>query len=136
MTCLWMIAVIVGGVVVLRSRFLIIQVAGPSMEPTLRDGDRLVLYRGRRRLARGGIVALRTSGLAGDLPVGYPDLMVKRISAAAGDPVPSQGTVVPAGHVFVVGDNPKSLDSRAFGAVPIELVVGRVVGKLASRARQ
>ena len=41
--------------------------------------------------------------------------------------------VVPAGHYFVMGDSrDNSKDSRAFGFVPREKIVGRVYGTLAS----
>lgn len=41
--------------------------------------------------------------------------------------VPSMRQItVPAGHIFVMGDNrPESFDSRSFGAIPVSLVVGR-----------
>ena len=58
-------------------------------------------------------------------------------SGERGDPVPRDGDgtkiyerkrlVVPPGHVWLAGDNPaKSTDSRAYGAVPLALVEGRV----------
>lgn len=38
---------------------------------------------------------------------------------------PIQGcSVVPPGHVLVAGDHPRSFDSRYFGAIPIQSVVG------------
>ena len=40
-------------------------------------------------------------------------------------------TVVQPGEVFVMGDNrPESIDSRVFGAVRSETIVGEVVARL------
>lgn len=60
----------------------------------------------------------------------------KRILGLPGDTVcvdprgldPSSHVVVPAGHVWVQGDNsPYSTDSRTYGPVPIGLVKGKIV---------
>lgn len=62
------------------------------------------------------------------------DWMVKRVVAVGGDRVPEEfrhavgamdaDTTVPAGNLLVLGDNPKSLDSRQFGYVPAGDVLG------------
>lgn len=120
-------------------------VRGASMEPSLRDGDRLVVDRLGCALGaaqRGDIVVLRSPVEAG---IDY----VKRVAGVAGDHVALRGGVlfvngapaddaaripdgcdvaetrVPDGHVFVLGDNrPVSADSRAFGLVPCALLRG------------
>lgn len=113
-----------------RCGFMIVHVTGGSMEPSLHHGDRLLLRRGRGRLTRGSIVALRTTELTRQWPADYPALMVKRLVAGPGDPLPGQDRTVPPGHVYVLGDTPNSLDSRTFGAVPVHLIAGRVVRTL------
>jgi nickel-type superoxide dismutase maturation protease len=81
-------------------------VQGPSMAPTLRHGDAVVV-RGRPRRVRAGDVLVVT------FPTRPGQLFVKR----AAHPVP--------GGWWVLGDNPlASDDSRSYG--PAE-VVGRVV---------
>ncbi len=79
-------------------------VRGPSMVPTLRDGDAvLVLRTGRVRAGQVVVVRLR----------GVPELSVKRVVRPVG------------GGWWVEGDNPYgSTDSREMG--PAE-VVGRVL---------
>ena len=40
-------------------------------------------------------------------------------------------TVVPKGHVWLLGDNPdESIDSRHYGPVPIGLIQGKAICKL------
>jgi nickel-type superoxide dismutase maturation protease len=87
------------------------RVTGPSMSPTVRSGDR-VLVRGLR--SPGGV-------RPGDVVLAHfpsrPDLLVvKRVVRA-----------VEGGH-WVEGDNPfVTDDSRAYG---VAVVVGRVVGRV------
>ena len=95
----------------LPTRWVLARVSGPSMSPTVRHGDRLLV----RRVDRPGAVH------AGDIVLArFPSrpelLVVKRVTRA-----------VPGGH-WVQGDNPfVTDDSRAFGPA---VVVGRVVGRL------
>jgi nickel-type superoxide dismutase maturation protease len=97
-------------------RFAIVR--GPSMVPTLRDGDRILVKIGAPRRTPVGRVVL----------VELPDrpLSVKRLVA-----------VEPDGSVTVEGDNPYgSTDSRALGALPAEAVKGRVLARLWPRPRR
>jgi nickel-type superoxide dismutase maturation protease len=87
------------------------RVTGPSMAPTVRSGDRLLVRRVRSAGAvRPGDVVLARFPARPDL------LVVKRVRRA-----------VPGGH-WVEGDNPfVADDSRAFGAA---VVLGRVVARI------
>lgn len=118
-----------------RKLFILTTVDGPSMEPTLRSGDR-VLVRRTSRPRRGQVVLMH-------LPVepGHPPdraLLLKRVAAVGGDHVPDGwaspdvygigGAEVPYGHYAVLGDNRRvSTDSRYFGLVPRDRVVGVMV---------
>jgi nickel-type superoxide dismutase maturation protease len=89
----------------------LVRVTGPSMSPTVRSGDRLLVRRVRSPSAvRPGDVVLARFPARPDL------LVVKRVRR-----------VVPGGH-WVEGDNPfVTDDSRAHGAA---VVAGRVVGRV------
>jgi signal peptidase I len=118
-----------------------------SMRPTLEEGDRILLNRLTyhfRDPARGDIVVFRS-------PIAPGEDLVKRIVAISGDRVAVTGgrlwvngavqyepyllnqtfrgemreTVVPAGHVFVMGDNrDNSGDSRVFGPIDTRTIIG------------
>ena len=122
------------------------QVHGQSMEPTLHSDQRLVVEKVSYRFhgpRRGDIVVLKSPQSS--------ELLIKRVIGLPGETVEiGQGRVyingqelaepylerlvggnwgpiiIPPLHVFVLGDNRSfSNDSRAFGMVPIENVVGR-----------
>ena len=95
----------------LATAWVVARVVGPSMSPTVRHGDRLLV----RRVTRGGAVRPGAVVLA-RFPSRPELLVVKRVARA-----------VPGG-AWVLGDNPLVTDdSRAFGrAVP----VGRVLARL------
>jgi len=90
------------------------RVTGPSMSPTVRHGDRLLVRRVRDAgTVRSGDVVLARFPSRPDL------LVVKRVRRA-----------VPGGH-WVEGDNPLVTDdSRVFGTA---VVVGRVVARISPR---
>ena len=122
------------------------RVFGQSMEPNLHTDQRIVVEKVSYRFhlpQRGDIVVLK-------LPQNTKELLIKRVLALPGETVeihegrvwvdgqavdepyltqPTMGQmaplVVPDGHVFVLGDNRGfSNDSRSFGPVPVEDIVG------------
>ncbi|MFJ1549779.1 S26 family signal peptidase [Streptomyces sp. NPDC088246] len=128
----------------LRRRCTLLDVSGPSMLPTYRDGDRLLALRVPARLVRrGAVVAIRMRAAADpagadkeDITPGdpLPTSMIKRVVALPGDRMPgppSSTDVVPARHVFVVGDNHEaSYDSRHTGPVPVDLLTAVVLCRI------
>jgi signal peptidase I len=123
------------------------QVQGQSMEPNLHTAQRLVVEKVTYRFhgpRTGDIVVL-------DLPEAGPELLIKRVIGLPGDTISSQDgqvyingepleepyitspggrdipeQIVPPLHVFVMGDNRQfSNDSRNFGPVPIDHIIGR-----------
>ena len=133
---------VVAAVAVLLSTYLlpVIQVSGNSMEPTLSDGDVLVLlHAGDYRTGQLCCVAWQNK------------LLIKRVIAISGDSVDidEKGNVyingelidepyvspytVPEGRFFVMGDQrDTSIDSRSsvIGCVEKDQIVGKVLGKV------
>ncbi len=103
-----------GPVVPLPAAWVLARVSGPSMSPTVRHGDRLLVRRVRRgRVAVGDVVLAR-------FPARPGLLVVKRVHGLLGD-----------GTVDVRGDNPLVTDdSRAYGPA---VAVGRVVARVRPR---
>lgn len=121
-------------------------VHGSSMETTLHDGDRVfvVKYRGNTTPNRGDVVVIK------DVP-GSQEMLIKRVVGIAGDrldigggsivvngkytfkstnntPLTVYTRLVPDESIFVMGDNEaRSYDSRVFGPVPMNKVVGKAV---------
>jgi signal peptidase I len=125
-------AVVALGAVAWRTRraYLVATVRGPSMSPTYREGDRLLVRRVAPAALRLGDVVVLTMP-AGPV-VDEVELMVKRVAATPGDPVPDGIPVcerlVPPGRLVVLGDNPHaSYDSRRVGYFDASTLVGVVV---------
>ena len=126
------LAATAAGLAAARLALLVIKVEGASMAPTFRPGDTVLTLRRTLRptVRRGDIVVCRR-------PAGRPGpdaYLIKRVVAVAGDPVPDDpvraGETISAGRVYVRGDGDRSLDSRAFGAIPVDHVVGHVIARL------
>jgi signal peptidase I len=130
-------------------RFAVVLVTGMSMEPSFRQGDRLIVRRGDAGKIRvGTVVVMRTRG--SDRPPGLPgaappsaqpDLAVKRVAALPGDAVPESvrertpgASTVPEGMVVLLADHPAGADSRVWGFVPAKQILGPVIFKLSRRA--
>ena len=135
---------------VVRSAFFrVYAIPSSSMAPTLQPGDSIVVTPYRTPFARvpkrGDVVVFRS-------PLGRDELLIKRIIATPGDLLASDAgnvtlgghrltepyvlraaatgaiapQIVPSGCYFVAGDNREnSWDSRSWGVLPSELVVGR-----------
>jgi signal peptidase I len=133
--------------VVARRRLVIVAISGPSMQPALRTGDRVLVRRSAiGSLWRGQIVVIEKpgTGLCWDTsPPGWPsgdrEWLIKRVAALPGDRcpdairarLPGVEVFVPGGHLAVLGDNaPWSLDSRAFGYVAADRLLGVMVRPL------
>ncbi len=132
------------GLRVLRSRLVLVDIHGDSMEPTLHDGQRVVAsLRPSSPLARGDIVVIKDPTLAGRR-------LVKRVTGLPGDMKPSamllrtdettaliahSGPLVEIaeGLIYVQGDSP-GLDSTVFGPLPKTEVMG-IVRERPSTAR-
>lgn len=128
-------------------RFFVLErfvVEGSSMSATFEGGEHVLVNKVAYRVgdpARGDVVVASANSVD----------VIKRVVAVGGETVevrgcvvlvddravlptasggcgPSTGPVeVPAGHVYLLGDNrDESLDSREFGPVPVSDVVGRV----------
>lgn len=93
----------------------VLKVTGDSLEPDYRSGDYVVVARipaALRRLRPGDVVAFRHPAYG---------LMIKRIVRLEAE----------NSALYVVGTHPNSVDSRSFGPVAVESVIGKVVWRIA-----
>lgn len=154
----WWVGALLGGgvglagvVAALRRRYLVVTVDGSSMVPTFHDGDRVIVRRGTMRPPlRDEIVVFRRPPIGTERDTPSPAdtaenrWNIKRIVAVPGDPLPAAaaeacrtppGTPVPAGQLVVFGDGPASLDSRAWGYLPADQVLGVMLRSLQRSGR-
>jgi signal peptidase I len=144
------VCVLLGVLAVLRFVAEPMRVSSGSMSPTFRVGDEVVVDKWGGRAShprRGDVVVLRSPqdgqlvikrvAALGGQRVGVADgvLVVdgRRVKEPYVDRSRVDGTYfgpvrVPRGALFVLGDQREgSIDSRAFGPVPADALVGRVV---------
>ncbi len=94
-----------------------VAVSGHSMEPALREGDWVFVLPPRRLPRPGEVVLVRD-------PRERSRLLLKRVAQIA------------PGGCLVIGDRPDhSTDSRVFGAIPFDDVIGRAAFRYAPLRR-
>lgn len=154
-----LVAVLAAIIALFTLVFSTMRVDGESMAPFLHSGDLVLVTRGYGASSAGDIVAFPVMNDAGAVE----DTLIKRVVGLPGERVqvvgdtvyvdgvlsdvaptayldPSSGwdidLTVPAGHVFVLGDNrPIALDSRQLGPVPINSIRGKAVAILTPLGR-
>lgn len=143
-------AVAAGAVLLLRRRFAVVTVVGPSMWPAFTAGDRVLVHRARlAKLRRGQVVVVEHPSLAGrrqprmSRHVSGAAWMIKRVAALPGDPALSDhlpadvvkaSARVPPGKLVVLGDNAAiSHDSRQLGYFASDQLLGIVLRSMNSR---
>jgi nickel-type superoxide dismutase maturation protease len=108
----WAAGAALGYLGVLAVNRSLVEVRGPSMEPALWEGDRLLTVPARRNWLEPGQLVVVTDPADGNHEV------VKRL------------TSVGSGKVTVLGDNPRaSTDSRTWGPLPVRAVRRIVVAR-------
>jgi signal peptidase I len=126
------LVVIFAGLSFFFYNFQFVIVSGNSMVPALEPQQRILVCKALWAVgqpAKGDIVVIDTED----------GFIVKRVAYLAGDEVPADerpfewplepNLVVPVGTVYVMGDNrPESEDSRLFGPVKLDRIVGKAVG--------
>ncbi len=141
----------IGGILILLLFLPVLEVSGSSMEPTLRDGDILVLLKPGRieagemcgMYAQGRLILKRVIGLPGDVVSMDETGSVYVSGTELAEPYVSQKAIgtcdlsfpytVPEDSLFVMGDHREtSIDSRSslIGCVQMNQVMGQVVARI------
>ena len=115
--------------------FHTVEVRGPSMEPTLKSGRRLLVSN-----AYWLVGPIRKKDIVVAHPDDMDDVIIKRVAGLGGDKLSASDSpnsysitsgeayVVPPDTYFLIGDNrPMSSDSREFGPVNKKDIIGKVI---------
>lgn len=87
-------------------------VQGASMEPALQDGNWLLVHWGARRISPGNIVVIEREAQPG---IFY----IKRVSEVRNN-----------SEYFVTSDNPLGTDSRQWGWLTADEIIGKSLGRI------
>lgn len=134
------------------SLFDIVRVTGQSMLPTIHDGDYLIVLRKfpASFLNRGGLVIVAAPNQREITFTNNAQKFVKRITGIPGDKLEADPNrvanettfqssedsevrkywLIPEGYYFLSSDNTQGVDSRMWGLVREQFLVGRVIIKL------
>lgn len=122
------------GAVFFALNFHTVEVKGRSMFPTLKEGRRVLVSHALWLVGQikvGDIVVLREEDGKGYFikrVLGLPGDQIEWALAPRNYSMKDGKYVVPGNSLYVVGDNlPESEDSRRFGPVPMERLLGKVV---------
>jgi signal peptidase I len=146
------------------------EVDGPSMETTLQNKDRLIVYKLPKTISKitrkpyvpkRGDIVIFTRNDSLEFGATKPRQLIKRVIALPGEKISLKNNIytvynkenpkgfnpdkadygkvivstpgeiteqsIPEGSIFVSGDNrPNSLDSRSFGPIPLDDVIGKL----------
>ena len=125
-------------IVILRRRYAVVTVEGTSMQPTLHEGDRVLVRKtGIGQLRRGQVVVASDPGRTGRPQRRW---LIKRVVAVPGDLRPAAWLpatadpgerLVPRKKFVVLGDNrPVSYDSRQIGYFCADRLLGIAVRRI------
>jgi signal peptidase I len=132
----------------LRRTLVAVRVVGISMEPTLREGERVLVRRATAAGVRRGqlVVFAQPRLLPGRPSPDHPPWLIKRVVALPGDPAPraflpgsetGAESVVPPGKLVVLGDNrDHSYDSRRIGYIDGNSLLGVALRRMTPRVAQ
>lgn len=135
----------------IRKRVMLVTVSGDSMYPTFWEGDRLLVlkYRSSHRYQIGQVVVAhppyppgewrgklyikRLVGLPGNDVTVSPANLNNQIHIAEADSIDAAGNRIwhlADAHCFIQGESYWSEDCRAWGPIPLQLLIGIVYLKL------
>lgn len=146
------ILVLIVGYFFFNHVFLITQVHGNDMFPSMKDGDLIICYRLQRQFAKNDVVVYTENGYSrvGRVAARELDLIdlsdsgMLTVNGAAQSAdilfptYPREGAVypyrVPEGMYYLLGDyRTKATDSRDYGPVTEEQIIGKVITVLRRR---